>query len=191
MPRPRQRACLQVGLKLDLDRLARHRFIARDARSGPVGIRWTHSYWGEIASDIITADLSSLREGWLRLQSGNLDQRIVLIVAPRHFGGYQWYFICPVRSRSLPCFGSRQEQRGFAAARHGEGKSLYQSQFCDVNDRAYLGKARIKARLIGEESPDDWDLPPKPRPTMNTSNDLTGMMTHLISDAPCWRQNSA
>jgi hypothetical protein len=30
-------------------------------------------------------------------------------------------------------------------------------------DRAYLGKERIKRRLIGELDPEKWDLPPKPK----------------------------
>ena len=40
MPRPRERVCLQDGLKLNLNRLARNGFIRRGARSGPMGIRW-------------------------------------------------------------------------------------------------------------------------------------------------------
>jgi hypothetical protein len=64
MPRSLQRACLQDGLKLDLNRLARDGFIRRGARSGPVGIRWVSTYWEEeIASGVITADMSSQHEG--------------------------------------------------------------------------------------------------------------------------------
>ena len=32
-----------------------------------------------------------------------------------------------------------------------------------ADDRAHLGKAKIKSRLIGSLDPDDWDLPPKPK----------------------------
>ena len=28
---------------------------------------------------------------------------------------------------------------------------------------AHRGQARIKARLIGDQNPDEWDLPPKPK----------------------------
>src|SRR6476620_5456793 len=35
MPRPRERVCLQDGLKLYLNRLARNGFIRRGSRSGP------------------------------------------------------------------------------------------------------------------------------------------------------------
>ena len=32
-----------------------------------------------------------------------------------------------------------------------------------ASDRAYLGKERIKSRLIGDLDPAEWDLPPKPK----------------------------
>ena len=98
MPRPRQRACLQDGLSLNLNRLARRGFIRPGAATGPVGINWTDSYSGEVrASAIITADMSGPHEGWLRIQSvkaDHLDQRIILVACPRHFGGSQWFFMC-------------------------------------------------------------------------------------------------
>jgi hypothetical protein len=31
------------------------------------------------------------------------------------------------------------------------------------NNRAHRGKAKIKARLLGDCDPDEWELPPKPR----------------------------
>ena len=62
MPRPRQRVCLQDGLKLDLNRLARKGFVKTGANIGARGIKWTHSYRGEIASGMISADMSG-RDG--------------------------------------------------------------------------------------------------------------------------------
>jgi hypothetical protein len=93
MPRPRVRVCLQDGLKLDLNWLARNGVIQRGANIGSRAIRWTHSYWGEIAIGVICADMSGQNEGWLRVQLGSLDQRIVPVARPRHFGGKQWYFV--------------------------------------------------------------------------------------------------
>ena len=46
MPRSRSRVCLQDGLKLDLNSLARKGFVQRGCYSGVRGIRWTHSYLG-------------------------------------------------------------------------------------------------------------------------------------------------
>jgi hypothetical protein len=68
MPRPRQRVCLQDGLKLNLNRLAQIGFIKRRANIGSRGIRWTHSYWGVIATGTISADMSDREAGWFRIQ---------------------------------------------------------------------------------------------------------------------------
>ena len=89
MPRPRERVYLQDGLKLDLNRLAQKGFIKPGSSTGARRIVWTHSYWGEIASGIITADVRGQSEGWLRIQLGHLDQWITLVARPRHFGGKQ------------------------------------------------------------------------------------------------------
>src|SRR5437868_4487454 len=96
MPRPRERVCLQDGLKLDLNRLARKGFVRRGANIGLRGSTWTHSYWGDVATGVISADMSDNDEGWLRIQLGGLDQWITLVSRPRHIGGRQWYFVCPV-----------------------------------------------------------------------------------------------
>jgi hypothetical protein len=82
MPRPRQRVCLQDGLKLDLISLARKGFVRRGVRTGRRGITWVHSYWGEIASGTVSADMSGQSEGWLRIELGSLDQWITLVAKP-------------------------------------------------------------------------------------------------------------
>jgi hypothetical protein len=47
---------------------------------------------------------------------------------------------------------------------HEWGKRVaYAPQFQTPIDRAHRGKAKIKARLIGDCDPDEWDLPPKPK----------------------------
>src|SRR5712671_2477695 len=103
MARARERVCLQDGLKLDLNRLARNGFIKPGANIGSCGIRWTHSYWGEVASGMISADMSGYNDGWLRVRLGNLDQTIILNAHRRRFGGKQWYFMCPVRRKACQC----------------------------------------------------------------------------------------
>ena len=62
MPRPRQRASLQSGLRLNLNRLIR-RGVQPGAYSGRE-VSWTDSYADEqIASGLITADMSGPDEG--------------------------------------------------------------------------------------------------------------------------------
>ena len=95
MPRSRNRACLQEGLKLDLNRLRRQRFVCPGLRTGPNRIRWSNTYTEEeVACGLLSASLEHVSEGWLRIQIGRLDQWIPLRRQPRHFGGGQWYFEC-------------------------------------------------------------------------------------------------
>ena len=96
MPRPLQRVRLESGLKLNLNSLARQGIIKQGAVTGPVGIAWTNGSGQDIASGYITADLSDEHGGWLRIRLGRLDQCIYLVARPRHFGGRQWFFMCPL-----------------------------------------------------------------------------------------------
>ena len=89
MPRSRQRVCLESGLKLDLNKLRRQGLLRPDSKCGAV-IRWTHTYTGEeIAEGVITSNIEGKYDGWLRIQFGILDQTIILVPKPRHFGGYR------------------------------------------------------------------------------------------------------
>ena len=162
MPRDRQRVCLQDGLKLDLNRLARHGCVQCGRYSGPTGIRWTHSYWGEIASGTICADLSP-HEGWVQIRIGGLNQRISLVRQRRHFGGFQWYFVCPVRTSIASVLWKPSGATRFCSRQTWGRQVAYQSQFSDATGRAHLGQAKIKSRLIGNLNPDEWDVPPKPK----------------------------
>jgi hypothetical protein len=165
MPRPCQRVRLESGLKLDLNRLARRGFIQPGAYKG-CGISWTNSYTGEqIALGFITANMNGPDEGWFRIQVGSLDQHIVLVSRPRHFGGRQWYFICPRMNRRVSVLWMPPGARDFACRQRWGRQVAYNSQFSDRINRAHQGKARINSRMcsIGGFDPDKWDLPPKPK----------------------------
>jgi hypothetical protein len=164
MARQRQRACLQQGLKLDLNRLAQQGLVKPGAQTGPFAIRWTNSYWQEeIASGLISADMQGETEGSLRIQIGELDQTIILVASPRHYGGRQWYFMCPVMNRRTSVLWMPPGAGRFASRQAWPGQVAYSSQFMTPDERAHLGKAKIKSRLIGALDPDEWDLPPKPK----------------------------
>jgi hypothetical protein len=165
MPRPRQRVCLQDGLKLDINRLAQRGFIRRGAKSGPIGIRWYSSYWDEdIASGLITADMNGVYEGWLRLQLGNFDQSIILVAHSRRFGGLQWYFMCPAMNRPVSVLWKPPGASRFCSRQEwGPRVVAYRSQFLDADNRAHHGQAKIRSRLIADCDPDEWDFPPKPK----------------------------
>ena len=102
MSRSRVRVCLQDGLRLDLNRLARKGFIKLGTNIGARGIVWTNSYWGEVARGIIgiiSADMTDPHGSWLEVQIGETTQRITLVSESRHFGGRQWFFVCPATVR--------------------------------------------------------------------------------------------
>jgi hypothetical protein len=131
---------------------------------GPVGIRWT-SDWGEIAAGTITADMSGTDWGCLCIRIGSLDQRIILTACPRHFGGRQWFFVCPYLNRRCHVLWMPPGARSFACRQRWGAQVAYASQFYDPIVRAHRGMARINARLcqIGRFNPNEWDFPPKPK----------------------------
>jgi hypothetical protein len=165
MPKPLQRVRLESGLKLDINRLIRRGFVRPGVITGAVGIAWADKYTGDkIASGLITADLSGI-EGWFRIQLGSLDQRIMLTTRRRHFGGRQWYFVCPYTNRPASVLWKPPGAQSFASRQKWERQVAYASQFMDRDARAHQGRAKITSRLcsIGGFDPDQWDLPPKPK----------------------------
>jgi len=127
-------------------------------------ISWTDSYTGEVvAAGIITANMEGLYQGWFRIQLGSLDQWIDLIPQPRHFGGRQWYFECPMTRRRCSVLWRPPGAKRFCSRQAWTRQAAYASQFLDADNRAHRGKAKIKARLIGDCDHDEWDLPPKPK----------------------------
>ena len=166
MPRPRQRARLESGLKLDINWLARRGFIKPGAATGAVGIQWTNNYSGEeIASGTIAADMSGCRVGKLRIQIGRLDQQINLVARPRYFGGRQWFFVCPHLNRLTTVLWMPPGANYFARRQRWGRQVAYASQFMTSTDRAHRGKAKINSKLcgIGGFKPEEWDFPPKPK----------------------------
>jgi hypothetical protein len=163
MSRPRYRACLQDGLKLDLNSLAREGFIKFGANIGARGIVWNSSYWGEIAKGQITADMSNPNHAWFEISIGGFRQRITLSSRLRHFGGRQWFFVCPATGRLATVLWKPPGATKFCSRQTWGRQVAYRSQFQDAATRAQLGKERTKARLIGNLDPDDWELPPKPK----------------------------
>jgi hypothetical protein len=147
MPRPCQRVRLESGLKLDINRLARRKFIQPGMVTGPVGIEWKNTYFNEITSGIITADLSGTVTGWFRIQIGQLDQWISLVAFPRHFGGRQWYFVCPYMNRRVSVLWMPPGASSFGSRQRWGRQVAYVSQFLDRDNRAHRGKAKINARL--------------------------------------------
>ena len=164
MPRPLQRVRLESGLKLNLNSLARRGFIKPGAITGPVGIVWTDDTGQQIVG-YVTADMSGEQTGWLRIRLGRLDQCIYLVARPRHFGGRQWFFMCPHLHSRATVLWMPPGAHSFACRERWGRQVAYASQFKDRIARGHRGAAKIKSRLcsVGGFDPDEWELPPKPK----------------------------
>ena len=161
MARPRTRACLQDGLKLDLNWLARRGFIKFGANIGTGGIQWNHPAWDAPASGTISADMSNPYAGWLRIELGSFVQQIELFSKPRHFGGRQWFFVCPARSRLATVLWKPPGATRFCSRQSWHGQVAYHSQFLGPTDRIWRAKSKLNNRLckVGGFAPDEWEFP--------------------------------
>ena len=164
MPRDRQRATLESGLKLDLNALMRQRLLRPGWRFGPFQYGWSNTYTGEAVATAVISGNMGPQVGWFKIQLGNREQTVDLVSQPRNFGGRQWYFECPVTYRHCSILWKPPGASRFCS-RHAWGtrRVAYSSQFLDRDNRAHRGRAKIKAKLIADLDPNEWELPPKPK----------------------------
>jgi len=150
---------------LDINRLARQGAICPGKRSGPNSIRWTYTYTGElVASGVLTSNLEGEREGWLRIQIGALDQWITLHRLERHFGGGQWYFLCPKTYRRCSVVWMPPGAKDFASRYTWRRQVAYRTQFQTRYERALSAGQSLRATLGGTEwAGYNGDDPPKPK----------------------------
>jgi hypothetical protein len=108
--------------------------------------------------------MSNRHECWLRIQmDAGPEQTITLTPRASRFRGHQWYFVCPVEIRCCSVLWMPPGANHFRW-RQGWGRRVaYTSQFLDPDNRAHRGQAKIKAKLIADLDPDEWELPPKPK----------------------------
>lgn len=159
----RQRVRLEDGLKLDLNQLVRLGLV-RPGHSLRVGIAWSYAYSNNrVASGMLTSEFSHGR-GSLRLELGDLDQRIELVAAPRHFGGLQWYFVCSFTGRRVSVLWKPPGATRFGSRQTWGRQVAYGSQFEAWNYRALRRAQDIRYRLGGIHYVAlDGLQPPKPK----------------------------
>jgi hypothetical protein len=159
MSRPRYRVQLEGGLRLDINRLMRDARAERGWRS-----IFTLT-WANNVTTTVTLTIQGERSGSCQIGLGDRVQYLFLEARPRHFGGHQWYFVCPITGRRASILWMPAGARSFACRRNWGRRVAYTSQFLDRTGRAHRGKAKINARLcaLGRFNPDEWDLAPKPK----------------------------
>jgi hypothetical protein len=159
MARWRQRVRLEDGLKLDLDHLIRQGLVRSGAKRTAT-LRWAcRNSDEEIASGRITADMTKERRERLRIELGDLDQWIDLVAVARHFGGRQWYFLCPRTERRASVLWKPPGARSFACRQAWGRQVAYGSQFLPPYRRASSAAQDIQYRLGEEEDV----LPSRPK----------------------------
>ena len=164
MSRARLRVCLQDGLRLDLNELARKGFVKFGANIGPRGISWSNSH-REIASGVIAADMADSNHACFRVAVGQFVQQIALVSRPRHSGGRQWFFLCPTTLRLATVLWKPPGVTKFLSRQAWGRQVAYASQFLDRDGRAHYGQSKINSRLcsIGKFDPEEWKFPPRPK----------------------------
>jgi hypothetical protein len=153
MARPRQRTWLDIGLRLDINCLLR-----AGLRSGLCKVRL-----GDGRETVMDVHLDEPRPwwGWLRLHFPGFNQRIDLTAVARHFGGRQWYWLCPMTGEKASVLWMPMGRNTLASQRYWkERRAAYRTQFLSRCDRAHLGIKRIEAHL-GKKEDDDALYKPK------------------------------
>ncbi|HEV2559408.1 MAG TPA: hypothetical protein VGU45_12330 [Microvirga sp.] len=156
MPRDRQRVPLESGPVLDLARL-----IPKGSGQPGAVIRSTLTY---ASGTTLRAEVRLMEHGGvLDLRYRGHPQSLTLVFQARPYGGRQWYVICPSTGRRVRVLFRPAGATAFAS-RHAWGRQVaYASQYLTPTDRAWRTKAKVKARLLGDADPDEWDLPPRPK----------------------------
>lgn len=156
MPRDRQRLTLESGPKLDLARLI-------PSGRGKLGSH-IRCVLTSGSGETITAVLKlSDYGGLLELSFQGRQQSFCLVSEPRHFGGLQWYVVCPGTGRRVRVLYRPLGATYFASRCAWGRRAAYASQFLDPIGRAWRTKSKVKTALLGNEDPDEWDVPPKPK----------------------------
>ena len=162
-----QRVPLELGLQLNINQLIGDGLVQAGEVTQLSDFYWLDDEGDERASARIEADLTKpsaddARYGTMRIQANWINQTIRLIGCPRHFGGRQWYFVCPVQNRCVSVLWSLPGRK-FFAGRKSLGKQVaYMSQYHSPGARAHYSADKLLDRIWGPVA-DEWDVLPKPK----------------------------
>jgi hypothetical protein len=147
MPRQRVRVRLEDGLRLDLSKLKRMGFLT----GYPVtSICWQSASGRIRAFGTILATLEGPEAGGrMRVTIDETTQEIRLCAAPRHYGGWQWYFVCPFTGQRSTVLWKPPGALKFGSRQAWGRQVAYASQFVNAYQRAIAAAHKIQV-CIGE-----------------------------------------
>lgn len=179
MGRPRERIQLEDGLKLDLNKLR----VKATAQGGPTQriICWEPRYSGDARTiGLLICLLASATRGSMRLLLRSPDQSIDLVALPRHFGGSQWFFLCPVTGCRASVLWMPPGANCFASRQAWGSQFAYTSQFETPNYRAHLRAHEIHCQLTGEDRSPIYHVLPPQKPRYMHHNTYDKLLKRLI-----------
>lgn len=170
MPRPMQRVPLELGLQLNINELLRTGFIEPNQTTQLKDFYWLDDDGEVRANARIAADMtkgataiSAACYGTMRIVADWINQTIQLVACPRHFGGRQWYFVCPRQGRHVSVLWSPPRQRFFAGRKAWGNDFAYRSQYYAAGMRARYMAIKLCERIGGPGASVEWVVPPKPK----------------------------
>ena len=179
MARPRIRIELEDGLKLDLNKL-NVQGVSQGEMTQHV-ICWNPRYSGSARTiGVLICRLASATRGSMRLLLRSLDQSIDLVALPRHFGGVQWYFVCPLLRQRASVLWMPAGESCFASRQAWGSQFAYASQFETPIYRAHLRAHEIHCRLSGEDHSPIYHLLPPPKPRYMHRNTYEKLLKRLL-----------
>lgn len=164
MARWRQRASLDSGLKLDINKLMRDGTL-KPGELTCQATSWRRVATGEIvAVAIIDAEMRPDRPPRISIEYAGREQGVRLAYCRRNFGGRQWYFLCPDTGRRVSVLWKPPGARYFASRQAFGRQVAYGSQFESPRDRALSAARDIRRRIGGPDCISCLDpFPQKPK----------------------------
>jgi hypothetical protein len=179
MARPRERIAFEDGLKLDLNKL--HVQAISPGETTQQVIFWAPSNSdGARTIGLLICRLASATRGSMRLLLPSMDQSIDLVALPRHFGGSQWYFRCPMTGRRASVLWMPPGASCFASRQAFGSQFAYASQFESPIYRAHLRAHKIHCLLSGEDHSPIYHVLPPQRPRYMHRNTYDKLLKRLI-----------
>ena len=124
-----RRIPLELGLQLDINRLISDGFIQPGKTTQLSNFCWLDDEGEERATARIEAEITNPSNCTMRIHANWINQTVRLVGCPRHFGGLQWYFVCPVQHRTVSVLWSLPGTRYFVGRKSLGKQVAYLSQY--------------------------------------------------------------